>query len=216
MTISELNQSFREMILSISTNDKKYNETLPSLVKEIPLGVTSEDESSLLCDEIRRSKKRKKISKGGLYPGEEEYAVKWWLRSEKNTFTSRPGDSHEDIVRMALVEQRARETQLQIILILEILSLEAASVPIATTLNPVLVTVEDSIVEHHAQTKKPKKPQNLEILLDILIDRLCIWHTTSQEDLEVAQDTQERPKFADGTSDGDHLRSFCVEVVVPL
>ncbi|MCJ1382187.1 hypothetical protein MMC17_005299 [Xylographa soralifera] len=216
MTISELNQSLREKILSISTNDKKYNETLPSLVKEIPLGVTSEDESGLLCDEIRKSKKRKKIGKGGLYPGEEEYAIKWWLRREKNVFTAGPGDSREDRVRVALVEQRARETQLQIILILEILSLEATNVHIATVLGPVLVMVEDSTAEHPAQTKKPRKPQNLEILLDILLDRLCIWHTTSQEDSEAAHDIQRRPKFTDSTSDGDHLRSFCVEVVVPF
>ena len=214
--MSELNQSLREKILSISTNDKKYNETLPNLMKEIPVGVTSEDESSLLHDEIRKSKKRKKISKGGLYPGEEEYAVKWWLRCERNTLTGRPEDSHEDRVKVALLEQRARETQLQIILMLEILSTEATSVPIATILSSVPATGDDNTTERPAQTKKPKKPQNLEILLDVLIDRLCIWHTTSQEDSGAAHDIQQRRKLTDSTSDGDRLQSFCVEVVVPL
>ncbi|MCJ1400190.1 hypothetical protein MMC11_003394 [Xylographa trunciseda] len=216
MTMSELIQFLRGNILSIPTNDKKYNEALPSLVKDIPMGVTSEDESGLVSDQIRKSKKRKKIGKEGLFPAEEEYVVKWWLHREKTIYTGGSGDSRDDRIRVALVEQRARETQLQIILILEILSLEAMSVPFSANLQSLVGPVEDSTAEQPSQTKKPRKPQNLETLLDILIDRLCIWHTTTQEDSEEAHDTQRRQSFTDSASDGDHLRSFCVEVVVPF
>ena len=186
------------------------------MIKDIPIGITSEDESGILSDQIRKSRKRKKIGKGGLFPGEEEFVIKWWLQREKTMLTNGPSDSRDDRVRVALVEQRARETQLQMILMLEILSLEATSVPSSASLNPSSDTVNETAVGQPVQAKKPKKPQNLETLLDILIDRLCIWHTTSQEDSEAAHDRQQRQNLTDSTSNDDYLRGFCVEVVIPL
>ncbi|MCJ1475900.1 hypothetical protein MMC13_004564 [Lambiella insularis] len=211
-----LSQILRETILSVSLNDKKYNDSLPILLKDLPVGTTSEDEDGLLGDQIRKSKKRKKISKEGLFPGEEEYLVKWWLQRERMTLVDGPGVNLEERLRVSLIEQRARETQLQLILILEVLALESAAAAVPTNLELEIVGSNSTIIGKQVQTKKSKKPQNFEVQIDILIDRLCIWHSTSQEELKALHNSQERSKPSSSTSNGDHLRDFCIEVVVPF
>ena len=217
-TLCGLREFLRENVLSVSTNDKKYSETLPALIKEIPHGITSEDESSLLSDQIRKLKKRKKPSRGGLAPGEEQYVVRWWLHQERASLTGGPGETREQRVKQALVEQRARETQLQIILILEILALEAVAVNDPSVVHPDNKALGGDDSTMHMQAKKSRKPQNLSNLLDVLIDRLCIWHSTSQGELispDVTKEAEE-VKITRQTSEGDRLRDFCTEVVVPL
>jgi len=196
-------------------NDKKYSDSLPKLIAELPAGVTSEDEEGLLADQIRKSKKRKKVSKGGLSPGEEQYLIKWWLYRESVTMGAGPGDIREQRAKDALRKQRAREIQLQVILILEVLALEAAGIP------PSLVSQQPKAEEEKApgQSKRGKKPLNLSTLLDVLIDRLCIWHSTSQGEVretEVTHRSQHGEKLALRAPESDCLRDFCTEVVVPL
>ena len=214
-----LREFLRENVLSVSTNDKKYSETLPALINEIPHGITSGDESSLLSDQIRKLKKRKKPSKGGLAPGEEQYVVRWWLQQERASLIGGPGETREQRMKQALVEQRARETQLQIILILEILALEAVVMSDSTVVLSDNKAVEGDESNTQVQAKKLRKFQNLSNLLDVLIDRLCIWHSTSQGEsstTDVTNAAQDEERIARQTSESDRLRDFCTEVVVPL
>ena len=204
------------------TNNKKYDKSLPELITELPVGIASEDEAGYTNARIRKSKTRRKIGKNGFFPEEEGYVLKWWLRREKTLTAEGPEDTRERRTKRALVEQRARETQLQIILILEILALEAAGTAQGPKdLTMPNVTNDSNEDKHVPDAKKSKKPQDLSTLLDVLIERLCIWQTTNLEDSMSSGDkTKSVPQKAEKegacADDGDRLRDFCSEVIVPL
>ena len=214
----------RSSILTVTTNDKKYNTTVPQLIREIPIGVMEDDDGCPAMEALykkgEKSKKRKKISKGGLLPGEEEYIARWWLNRDNSLISTGPGDSREGRIKSAVKEQRARETELQIILILEVLALESAASQNQTSLNEVHIPK----IEDKGNTQKPKrskKHQDLSTLLDILVDRLCIWESTSHEEskpgLEDGSDIANRTlDVLTEDSSKDRLRNFCVEVIIPL
>ena len=221
---SELVDYLRSSILSVAMNDKKYNATIPQLIREIPIGVTEDDVDGQVLNafykRVGKSKKRKKISKGGLLPGEEAYFIRWWLKWDSSFLSVGPGDSREGRIKLAMKEQRARETQLQIILILETLALEcgASQKPIS------LASAHIPYTEDESDTQRPrrsKKSQDLSTLLDVLVDRLCIWESTDQEepkarlkdDSDLVIETNDAPVE---DSAKDRLRSFCVEVIIPL
>jgi hypothetical protein len=221
--LPELVELLRGSVLSVATNDKKYKASIPDLIKEIPIGVTSDDEDfqslSRLGGIIRKSKKRKKISKEGLLPGEEEYVMKWWMDMEKNSGSWTPNATRETMIKTLLVEQRFRETQLQIIIILEVLALEAA--PVQSIEQPLSIgSTESTISKSGSLPKKPKKPKDLSLLLDVLIDRLCIWQSMNQDEgkrpgNELLSSSIEgwKDQYYGGS---DHLRDFCKEVIIPL
>ena len=212
-------ESLRSNVVSLAAMDKKYREALPNIVKELPISVLTEDEiPAIVSSQGKKARKSKKgnIGKDGLYPGEEASITRWWLSIAKPITISDSSDGKEDAIRTILLEQRARETQLQIILVLETMALEA-SAPQA------IVNQEDrqdnarEQQSSHVKKSKSKKPQDLSTLLDLLIDRLCIWQSMridegKESQLAEASFTQHGVK----ASDKVHLRDFCVDVVLPL
>ena len=209
-------------MLSVQTNSKKYEKTLPGLIAELPVGITFGDEDDQMNSRMRKSKKRKKVGKDGLFPGEESYVLKWWLKREDALPLQGPEDTREQRVKNSLVEQRARETQLQIILILEILAIEAASSAQSRTDHMRLGGgYERNNAERPTESKAPKKPQDLSTLLDILIERLCIWQSTNHDDsVSVGKSSSTTSKTIEHlepyAGNGDRLRDFCSEVIIPL
>ncbi len=200
--------------------DKKYREALPNIVKELPISVLTEDEIPAIVStqgKKQRKTKRGKIGKDGLYPDEEANITRWWLSRNKPLMANESSDGKEEAIRMILMEQRARETQLQIILVLETLALEAAAPKTGDNQE----TPRDNAREQESsQVKKStsKKPQNLNILLDLLVDRLCIWQSMNTDEGKVPQPA-EPPATQQGGKASDkahHLRDFCVDVVLPL
>jgi DNA replication regulator SLD3 len=211
----ELIEFLRSTILPLSASEKKYNEALPRIIEEIPVGITPEDADSLLASQIRKAKKRKKVSKEGLYPGEEEYVAKWWLTRETENVQGGPDDIRAQRIRRALVEQRAREIHIQIILILEVSALEATKIPVTVTSEDAGTATATDADKSQTQNKRPRKPLNLSTLLDILIDRLCIWHSTSQDEAKGAGIAGSGDTLTSHASNYDRLRDFCTEVIVP-
>ena len=206
-------------MLSVQTNSKKYEKTLPGLISELPVGITLHDEDDQMNARIRKSKKRKKVGKDGLFPGEESYVLKWWFKREEASPLQGPEDTREQRIKNSLVEQRARETQLQIILILEIVALEAAgSAQSGTDHKPLGGGHESTGTERPSESKAPKKPQNLSTLLDILIERLCIWQSTNHDDsVSIGKSSSITSKTMEPHGgNGDRLRDFCFEVIIPL
>jgi len=69
---------------------------------------------------------------------------------------------------------------------------------------------------------KSKKPDHLTMLIDVHIDRLCIWQSLAIESMSIIPgDSQMTPDLADGlpqpTKHTDNiLRDFCVEVIAPF
>lgn len=213
-----LAEYLRICILSLPTMDKKYKETLPNLVKELPIAVLSDDENiNATFRKKARKKNSSKIGKDGLYPEEEVSVIRWWLGRRNLINGDGSSENRDERFRLRMAEQRARETQLQIILLLETLALEAS--------NPGKSIGSDPIVmgEKHPSNKKQKtkKRQDLNVLLDLQIDRLCIWQSMSVG--ESGSSTHENKTDPRATlivsNEGkkfDVLRDFCVDVILPL
>ena len=203
--------------------DAKYRETVPSMVKDLPFGPLSEDESAstanALVKKIRKTKKTK-IGKNGLYPGEEASITRWWLSRDAPAAACDSADARDNATRLALLEQRARETQLQVILALEVLALEASTIEPSVEKNT-MRTVTEGVGESQEKRKKAKKPQDLIMLLDLLVDRLTIWQSMNMDEDKTSKkgmppSSQHPVKSIDKTSNSDHLQQFCVDVVLPL
>lgn len=201
--------------------DKKYRETLPSMVKELPVGVFSEDENDSIFTSFRKKPRKTKTSKpgkDGLYPEEEVSVVRWWLSRSNCVDNEDSFANREESVRIRLLEQKARETQLQIILVLETLALEASKLEKKSEDVPAVIREENCPSK---QKPKTKKLQDLNVLLNLLVDRLCIWQSMSTEEGSSSTnankfDFQKTGMTPNQVPNVDILRNFCVDVVLPL
>jgi len=202
--------------------DIKYRETLPNLIKDLPFGSISDDEGASMIAAIGkkgRKSRKTRVGKNGLYAGEDLSATRWWLGRNMSSMDCDSADVREDAIRATLLEQRARETQLQIILVLETLALEASAE--GSTTSSVLTDLREAEVDSDKKPKKRKKPQDLSTLVEILADRLCIWQSMSKDESKTSSnenksDTQRGAKMTTSVVGNDHLRQFCVDVVLPL
>lgn len=139
--------------------------------------------------------------------GEERFIQRWREATFEDRFIRR---SDSDF-KQKLQELRIREMELQIILLLEILALQKE--------NPTILIPNQDISKGRngnakLRRRKPKAADKLpdpDVLLDLLVDRLCIWHSIGSE-------TNEKGgipvKGKEGTSEKDHLRHFSVEVIM--
>lgn len=221
---SHITSFLRSCILSLATMDIKYRETLPDLVKGFPFDSLSDDECTAVVGTISKKARRSKkpnVGKNGLYPGEEVKIARWWLSRDLSSIACDSADAREEATRSAVLEQRARETQMQVILSLETLALE--SLAISQPVEKLLPTdpIEGDDGSQNKKKKKSKKPQDLTMLLDLLVDRLCIWQSMSMDETKTSNG-EDRPKSQHGAkpiakvADNDHLRQFCVDVVLPF
>ncbi|KAK0964715.1 hypothetical protein LTR91_018319 [Friedmanniomyces endolithicus] len=214
----ELVSFIREAILTATTLDKKYKDGVGGMVKEIsPIGLETPEQTT------KPKKKRKwkaKRDKSGWFSGEKEYVEKWW-RSQDGVGAgiTASAETLDAALKRRMPRMRSRETYLQVILTLEALALEAdlPSHPDTRALQCSLAADSQDVEPQHdesqalKETKKPnsKKPQDLPALLDVLLERLCIWHS-----LEFQSPAKEVGDGKGNTSD-EH-NSFCVEVVIPF
>ena len=210
----------RSLILPLPTMDRKYRETIPELIKELPFDLPSEDDGAgilALWMKGRRSKKVK-MGKDGLYPSEKGSIAQWWLTKDISNYASDTPESREEVTKSLLLEQRFRETQLQIILVLETLAIESST----SGLTPAIENPESQpaiMADNKEKAKKPKKPQDLDTILDLLVDRLSIWQSMTAE--EKSERNQPRPdpehtKKDKSSAKANQLHQFCVDVIIPL
>ena len=220
--ILTLTEFLRSSVLTLPTMDKKYRDTLPEIINALPFGNVSEDDRKAVVINLQKKARKPnkgKIGKDGLYHGEEAYVARWWLSRHNASQDASFSDGGEETLKTLLQEQRARETQLQIILILEVLALES------TTPTPGAVphdATQTAGNEANPQTKKkkPKKPQDLQTLLNLLVDRLSIWQSMRLEESKDST-SDSRPELAHSgeapkSASANQLKSFCIDVVLPL
>ncbi|KAK8166982.1 DNA replication regulator SLD3-domain-containing protein [Phyllosticta citrichinensis] len=226
LQVGELAAFFRSILLQLGQVDKKYREKIPDIVKELPLPGFSDDEDTAAAQRSEKKKKSRskkmKPNKDGMYPGEDEYVKQWWIRDFPSSPGSHPEESSKDMFKRKVGDLRVRESMAQLVLVLEILALEAS-------LGFQAVDQEETLQETQADSQQPekkrrkKKLQDLHVLLDLLLDKLCIWQSVEQDEMLVkisksgqggtaAAETPNSTKA--GTS--DKLRSFCVEVIIPF
>lgn len=217
--MNDLIEFLKSLTMSTVQVDKKFRETLPELVKDIKLLAEScaEDEPK----KKRRKSKKMKIGRDGLYPGEIDHVKKWW-RTHQSLI---PHDDEAVInpqeVKYHITCLRTRETQLQMILILEILALEAVR-PAEDAQDSQLpgLPVGDTPKKPVEPAPKKRHKHNFSTLVDIHADRLCIWQSTTLDEMEMiaaesqVQDGSETQKSERANS--DPLKDFCVDILLPL
>ncbi|KAI4229707.1 MAG: hypothetical protein L6R36_000623 [Xanthoria steineri] len=215
-------EHLRALIIPLDILDKKYREALPCLVKELPSANISDDERHEVTAKYKKSTRRSKkerIGKNGLYPGEELDVLGWWL----NYVASAPAhDSLElmtEATNVKILEQRTRETFLQIILVLEVMALESTQTNHAVEQ---CLSKEPGESELPEKKRKRKKPQDIGLLLELSVDRLCIWQSMavekdgSSENIGDVGRGNTGPGSISKEQDINRLREFCIDVVLPF
>ncbi|KGO36791.1 DNA replication regulator Sld3 [Penicillium expansum] len=209
---TELIESYREAILATKKMDLKYRETLPSAIRDAVLALSDDGAKSK-----KRKSKKKKMGKNGLYPEEEGFIHRWWKDRILNE-SSAQESSREAESKKQISDLRLRETQLQILLILEVMVLEMT---IASAEKNSTNKEKDVNGEQNTSKKaKPKKPTDLNVLLELHLDRMCIWHAVTMEETSAA-DTAKASSFSSSHLSGkkvesDAVRDFCTEVIIPF
>jgi len=226
----ELAQFIRSMILTMIAMDKKYKERIPSTIKLLTQPILPlTDASAVTAKPIKvRTGKKMKLGKDGFYAVEETFLEKWLLDddSDPNSTDAPTLENGNRSLNTKVSQLRLRENLLQLILILEVLAIEASET-IETPLAIESCTMDSQIYTQKVGTtaKKPrvKRPQDIKIALDMLIDRLCIWQSVNaEEDIGIDRKSELRPgnnvaSRALATARGsDQLRDFCREVAIPL
>ncbi|KAF3895882.1 DNA replication regulator Sld3 [Trichophyton interdigitale] len=194
---------YRSCIIPMKKMDVKYRDSLPRIIADI---TQSQSDGDTIAPAKKRKSKKKTIGKDGLYAGEEEFISKWWKSAyETNSSVEK---SALEAQRKGLIEDiRMRETQLQILLILEIMLLEGS--------------VGSQAELDEGNTEKPKKPikkaHDMATALELLLDRLCIWHTVSSHGLAIDVPVNlTKTATGSGKPNNDKLRDFCTEVIIPF
>ena len=204
-----------------ATIDKKYATAIVDLIREIPPGTSIDDETdqlkTLFGERIRKSRKRKKPTTDGLVPGEEDYLIRWWIARESSLPQEGSEDSREKRIRNATSELKARELQLQIILILELLALQSQFTKADDARD--IDASKDNDSQSQPVSIKQKKSRDFVHVMEVLIEKLQIWETTSQGlgfAIEGGLDSRARNKGAQEGEGNDCLKNFCSDIVIPL
>ncbi|TIC94199.1 hypothetical protein CH35J_009439 [Colletotrichum higginsianum] len=216
MNMNDLIDFLKSLVMTTVQIDKKYRETIPEIISKLKTHIDTSDDGS---KPKRRKSKKMKLGKDGMYPGEDDHVRNWWssnkpeFSDEDKTITPAQIKSHVSLLR-------TRETQLQMILILEILALE----PLRTAEGdgesqlPGLSGEPEVEKAVEAQPKKRSK-HNFPVLADVHADRLCIWQSTASDELRMLEDSQvTTPSGGEPAqkASSDPLRDFCTDIVMPL
>ncbi|OHF01048.1 hypothetical protein CORC01_03615 [Colletotrichum orchidophilum] len=216
MNMSDLIDFLKSLVMTTVQIDKKYREAIPDLISKLKTHVDSSDDGS---KSKRKKAKRTKLGKDGMYSGEDEHVRAWWN-------SNKPEFSDEDVtVTPAQIKShvsllRTRETQLQMILILEILALEplrTAEVEGESQL-PGLSSEADGEKAAETQPKKRSK-HNFPVLVDVHADRLTIWQSTASDELRLLEGSQITAVNGGDTTlraSADPLKDFCTDIIMPF
>lgn len=219
--MNDLIDFLKSLVMNTVQIDKKYRETLPDIISKMnPMMQDSENEHS--SGKTKKTKVKKlKLGKDGLYPLENEHVRKWWnihkpQPKDDETTTTSP---HE--TRFKISYLRSRETQLQMIIILEILALEPLRIPdnAADSQLPGMPGTDAGGDTPKQVPAKKRNRHNFPFLLDVHADRLCIWQSTALDEVKMMDDSQVAHKSEAQNSlrpTSDPLKDFCVDVIMPL
>lgn len=216
--MNDLVDFLKSLIMTTVQIDKKYRETIPGVISTLKTLVESSDEGT---KSKKRKPKKMKLSKTGLYPHEENQVRRWWVANRPETTDDEVSispaqmKSHVDLLR-------TRETQLQMILILEILALEPSRAREDDGESQLPGFGEDTQASKTtgAQPTKKRNKHNLPVLIEIHADRLCIWQSTASDEFRLLEDSQVATHPAQGQAapkaSADPLRDFCTDIIMPF
>ena len=231
-SIQELSEIYEQSIIPTKKIDLKFKDSLPKIVKDLPVAQMLDDEASRETKKKARKRKTVKLGKDCLWPDEENFVAKWWRgRDVHGTIASR---DHAEEMRKELADLRMRETMMQMLLILEVMLLETAASTLAESDKVIAaesnVKVESvdkdssgTILASTTPRKQPKKEKKRDWVaeVDSIVDRLCIWHTVSLEDLsnpsnDKSSEPQTNGSAVHSSKPNDSLRDFCKDILLPF
>lgn len=217
LDMTDLIDFLKSLILTTVQIDKKYRETIPDVISKMKSLIETSDEGG----KKKRKVRKMKLGKDSLYPLEDESIRKWWnankpdINGDEASVSSAHIKSHVSVLR-------TRETQLQMILILEILALEPLKSEEETgdAGLPTLPGAQSRAEQSMAPPPKKRNKHNLPVLIDVHADRLTIWQSTASDEHVLLADSQATQTSADGhihqKASSEPLKDFCVDVIVPL
>ncbi|KAL2171860.1 hypothetical protein VTG60DRAFT_1247 [Thermothelomyces hinnuleus] len=224
LNMIDLVEFLKSLVMTTVVIDKKYRETIPEIVAKMK--TTFQESETGASKPKKRKNKKLKLGKDGLYPGEIDHIRRWW--SSHQPVSRVDDDDDDDDKRLTATEHkyhisclRRRETQLQMILILEILALEP--VALAKGAECQLPGTESQIASQEASQEpsaKKRNKHNLPVLLDVHADRLCIWQSTTLDEVKAVAEsqvpTEGQQEVQEDRANSDPLRDFCVDIIMPF
>lgn len=215
LDMGDLIDFLKSLVLTTVQIDKKYRETIPEVISKMKTAMESSDEGR----KKKRRAKKMKIGKDGLYPYEEDHIQKWWITNKPELKEDEPNVSPQQIKSLASM-LRTRETQLQMIVILEILALTPlrAAEDAEDSQLPLLPGAAESQEGMAPPPAKKRNKHNLPVLIDVHADRLTIWQSTASDEQLLLEDSQTTRQPGDNQlqKTSEPLKDFCVDVIVPL
>jgi DNA replication regulator SLD3 len=217
--MNDLIEFLKCLVMTTVVIDKKYRETIPEIVAKMKTQL--QDSETGTPKRKKRKAKKPRLGKDGLYPGEIDHIRRWWASYQP----ALRGDDEKILTatetKYHISCLRRRETQLQMILILEMLALEP--LVLAKGAECQLPRLESQAPSREASqepaTRKRNK-HNLPVLLDVHADRLCIWQYTTLDEVKALAESQVPTEGHEGEkadrANSDPLRDFCVDIIIPL
>ncbi|KAH8884558.1 hypothetical protein GQ53DRAFT_398906 [Thozetella sp. PMI_491] len=225
LDMSELIEFLKSLVMTTVLIDKKYRETVPDIISKMKMRV--EDSDGCETKGKKRKTKKMKLGKDGLYPTEDENIRRWWSAHKPAASAEEDRLMSPEEIKYHISCLRGRETQLQMILILEILALELLRPTTENAEESQLPGMDSGAPSGTAASKNDSEPgpkkrnrHNLPFLLDIHADRLCIWQSTTLDEVKALAESQvviqgdagENP----ARSSSDPLKDFCVDIILPF
>lgn len=214
LDMHDLAAFLESLVLSTSMLEKKYKEALPAIVSMVDIGQSGGDAAPK-----KRCVRKMKLGRNGLYNEEQDLVRRWWENCEDDNRASVPGQSLAETMRVRMTQLRTRETQLQIIVILEALAISSQLRPTSAA---DVITLPGSKSAGHSPTRKnPRKKVDFAAIAEIHADRLCIWQSIAADVDESHANKDDADQSSSSFSAiqsnrADALREFCAEVIVPL
>ncbi|GKT97797.1 dna replication regulator sld3 [Fusarium langsethiae] len=216
LDLADLIEFLKSLVLTTVQIDKKYRETVPALIAHMKTIVDSSDEGR----KRKRRARKMKIGKDGLYPHEQAHIRKWWATNKPELKEDETNVSDHQIKSITSM-LRTRETQLQMIIILEILALTPLKPAddAEDSQLPLLPGAAESQGDMAPPSAKKRNKHNLPVLVDVHADRLTIWQSTASDEqllLEDSQISQALDGQSQQKSSSEPLKDFCVDIIVPF
>ncbi|KAK1970842.1 hypothetical protein LY78DRAFT_569111 [Colletotrichum sublineola] len=216
MNMNDLIDFLKSLVMTTVQIDKKYRETIPDIISKLKTHIDNSDDGS---KPKRRKSKKTKLGKDGMYPEEDDHVRKWWslnqpqVDDEDKPITPAQIKSHVSLLR-------TRETQLQMIIILEILALEPLRTAEGAGESQLPGLPGEPEAEKAAETQPKKRSKhNFPVLVDVHADRLCIWQSTASDELRMLEDSQmTAPSGGEQAlkASSDPLKDFCTDIIMPF
>ncbi|EPS40754.1 hypothetical protein H072_5406 [Dactylellina haptotyla CBS 200.50] len=196
------------MVVLIEDCDEKYRSGIPEVAK------TKRGQIGFTDDMTPEQLEAAIIPPNCLRENEIKYVLKWLKSLTDDDGPVRTPEQEEAHLQKSVAELRSRETELQIILLLEVLAIKEKLPDDKKQEYEKMKKAADRKKKRQEKARgggnKPKRKKKMEhmVLLDLLVDRLCIWHSISADD-------QQKPAQQQNQKEGkDRLRHFCIEIVL--